>query len=148
MLSDDRGQASAEFIFVTLIVLIIIGSLISVIGSNQAKTQAGDTGGARIMGEKIAETVNTVYINGPGYSVDMNLSTLNSMMNSTNYPFNFTATPGNATINGTLMGIVTVNTGGTNIVVNTIPTRFSGSFPLTNSKVYHVTNVNSVITFT
>ena len=41
MFLDDKGQASAEFIFVTLIAVIVIGSLVSVIGSNQAKTQGG-----------------------------------------------------------------------------------------------------------
>ena len=77
MFLDNKGQASAEFIFITLIAVIVIGSLVSVIGSNQAKTQAGDVGAANIMGQKIAETVNTAYINGNGYSLTLNLSTLN-----------------------------------------------------------------------
>ena len=80
MFSDNKGQASAEFIFITLIAMIVIGSIVGVIGSNQAKTQTGDVGSATIMGQKIAETINTVYINGPGYSITMNLSTLNQGM--------------------------------------------------------------------
>ena len=103
MFLDNKGQASAEFIFITLIAVIIIGSLVSVIGSNQAKTQAGDVGGATVMGQKIAETINTAYINGNGYSIILNLSTLNSGMNSSTYPFAFTAGISNSS--GT--GIVT-----------------------------------------
>jgi hypothetical protein len=145
MLSDDKGQASAEFIFVTLIAIIVIGSLVSVIGSNQAETQSSNVAGAKIMGEKIAETVNTVYINGNGYSIIMNLSTLNSGMNSTTYPFLFTATPSNTTANGTTMGVITVTTGTTNMVINVIPTQFIGTTTLNNNKSYQVTNVNGVI---
>jgi uncharacterized protein (UPF0333 family) len=145
MLSDDKGQASAEFIFVTLIAIIVIGSLVSVIGSNQAETQSSNIAGAKIMGEKIAETVNTVYINGNGYSITMNLSTLNSGLNSTTYPFSFTATPSNITTNGTTMGVITVTSSATNMVINVIPTQFSGISTLKNSAVYNVTNVNGVI---
>ena len=89
MFLDNKGQASAEFIFITLIAVIVIGSLVSVIGSNQAKTQVGDLGAATVMGQKIAETVNTAYINGNGYSLTLNLSTLNSQMNSSILPIYF-----------------------------------------------------------
>ena len=75
---DNKGQASAEFIFVTLIVILIIGGMVSLIGGTQDQTQSANVGAARIMGEKIAATVNTVYINGNGYSIDLDLRTLNS----------------------------------------------------------------------
>ncbi len=143
MFLDDKGQASAEFIFVTLIAVIVIGSLVSVIGSNQAKTQAGDVGGATVMGQKIAETVNTAYINGNGYSLTLNLSTLNSVMNSTANPFAFTAVISNSS--GT--GVVTVTTGASTVAINLIPTQFNGSAinNLNNNHVYTVTNVNGTI---
>jgi hypothetical protein len=143
MFLDDKGQATAEFIFITLIAIIIIGSLVSVIGSNQAKTQAGDVGGASIMGQKIAETVNTAYINGNGYSLTLNLSTLNSGLNSAYYPFTFTAAISNST--GT--GVVTVTTGTNSVAINLIPTQFSGTAinNMNNNHVYTVTNVNGTI---
>jgi hypothetical protein len=143
MFLDNKGQASAEFIFITLIAIIVIGSLVSVIGSNQDKTQVGDVGGATVMGQKIAETVNTAYINGNGYSLSLNLSTLNSTMNSAAYPFNFTAVISNSTGSG----VVTVTTGGSNIAINLIPTKFNGSAlsSLNNTGVYTVTNVNGTI---
>ena len=143
MFSDSKGQASAEFIFITLIAVIVIGSLVSVIGSNQDKTQIGDVGGATIMGQKIAETVNTAYINGNGYSLTLNLSTLNSTMNSTAYPFSFKAVISNSTGSG----VVTVTTGASNIAINLIPTKFSGTKynNLTSNGVYTVTNLNGTI---
>ena len=143
MFLDNKGQASAEFIFITLIAVIVIGSLVSVIGSNQDKTQIGDVGGATIMGQKIAETVNTAYINGNGYSLSLNLSTLNSTMNSSAYPFSFTAVISNSTGSG----VVTVSTGAGNVAINLIPTKFNGSAlnKLNNTGVYTVTNVNGTI---
>jgi hypothetical protein len=143
MFLDNKGQASAEFIFVTLIAVIVIGSLVSVIGSNQDKTQVGDVGGATIMGQKIAETVNTAYINGNGYSLTLNLSTLNSTMNSTAYPFSFTAVISNSTGSG----VVTVTTGANNIAINLIPTKFNGTGynNLTSNGIYTVTNLNGTI---
>ena len=124
MFSDDKGQASAEFIFITFIVIVLVGGLVSMVGSNQVKTQAGDVGGARVMGEKIAETINTVYINGNGYSINMNLTTLNQGMTSTAYPFTFTATISNSTGKG----IVTVNTSPIDVIVNLIPTKINGTY--------------------
>jgi uncharacterized protein (UPF0333 family) len=141
MFLDNKGQASAEFIFITLIAVIVIGSLVSVIGSNQAKTQAGDVGGATVMGQKIAETVNTAYINGPGYSLTLNLSTLNSTMNSTANPFAFTAVISNS--NSTGSGVVTVTTGVSTVAINLIPTQFNGTLNLNNTQVYTVTNVGN-----
>jgi hypothetical protein len=143
MFSDNKGQASAEFIFITLIAVIVIGSLVSVIGSNQDKTQIGDIGGATIMGQKIAETVNTAYINGNGYALTLNLSTLNTTMNSTTYPFSFTAVISNSTGSG----VVTVTTGTNNIAVNLIPKKFNGTAinNLNSNGVYTVTNLNGTI---
>jgi hypothetical protein len=141
MFLDNKGQASAEFIFITLIAVIVIGSLVSVIGSNQAKTQAGDVGGATVMGQKIAETVNTAYINGPGYSLTLNLSTLNSTMNSAANPFAFTAVISNSTGSG----VVTVTTGVSTVAINLIPTQYNGTLNLNNTKVYTVTNINGTI---
>ena len=140
MFSDNKGQASAEFIFITLIAMIVIGSIVGVIGSNQAKTQTGDVGSATIMGQKIAETINTVYINGPGYSITMNLSTLNQGMQSTAYPFSFTAIVSNSTG----AGIVTINTN-PNVSVNLIPSKINGTSTLNNNGIYTVKNVNGTV---
>ena len=141
MFSDNKGQASAEFIFVTLIVIVIIGGLVNVIGSNQDKTQIGDLGGANALGQKIAETINTVYINGNGYTIMLDLKTLNQAMSSTGNPFSLTAVISNST--GT--GIVSVTTGGSTANVNLIPTKINGTLTLNNNNVYQVKNVNGTV---
>jgi len=141
MFSDDKGQASAEFIFITLIALVIIGGLVTIIGSTQDKTQLGDVGGASALGQKIAETVNTVYINGNGYSITMNLSTLNQVLSTTGNLYNITAVISNSSG----AGVVSVTTGGSTTSANLIPTKFNGTLTLNNKQVYTVTNVNGTI---
>ena len=69
--------------------------MVSLIGGTQDQTQSANVGAARIMGEKIAATVNTVYINGNGYSIDLDLRTLNSAMSTGSKPFTYTATINN-----------------------------------------------------
>ena len=141
MFSDNKGQASAEFIFITLIVIVIIGGLVSVIGSNQDKTQIGDLGGANALGQKIAETINTVYINGNGYTIILNLTTLNQVMSSTGNPYNIKAVISNAT--GT--GAIAVTTGGSTVNINLIPSKINGTLTLNNNNVYQVKNVNGTV---
>jgi len=141
MFTDDKGQFSAEFILISLIVLIILGGLISLIGSTMDKTQTADNGGARIMGEKIAETINTAYVGGDGYSIDMDLRTMNQELSSTGSPFSFTAT-----ITNTSTGyVVAVTNSGVSSSVNLIPKKFNGTATLTNNNLYHVKNVNGTI---
>jgi uncharacterized protein (UPF0333 family) len=141
MFKENKGQGSAEFIFVTLIVIVVMGGVLSLIGGAQDKTQTGDVGGARVLGEKIAETINTVYINGNGYSIDLDLRTLNQTLTSTAIPFNFNATVSNTTTGG----LVTVATGGKSVGINMIPKKFNGTLVLTNNNLYHVKNVNGTI---
>lgn len=138
---DNKGQASVEFIFITLIVIVIIGGLVSLIGSTTSQSQTGNVGGSRILGEKIAETINTVYINGNGYSIDLDLTTMNQALSTTSNPFAFTANIKNTT-NG---NFVTVSTGGTSVDVKLIPKNINGIMNLNNNNVYHVTNVNGTI---
>ena len=72
---DQRGFGSIEFIFVSLIVFLIIGGLVSIVGNEMNQTQTGDVAQARVTGEKIAETINTVYINGMGYNITLTVPT-------------------------------------------------------------------------
>ncbi len=138
---DNKGQASAEFIFVTLIVILIIGGMVSLIGGTQDQTQSANVGAARIMGEKIAATVNTVYINGNGYSIDLDLRSLNSAMSTGSKPFTYTATINNS-------GFVRVNTGGGTVDIKLVPNKFNGTLNLNNNNLYHVKNVNGTIVIT
>ncbi len=85
---DEKGIASAELIFVTLIFIIVAGSFISLVSSGMNKTETGDLGKVRIVGEKIATTINTVYKNGAGYSINLDLRDdviYTAVVNSTGY---------------------------------------------------------------
>lgn len=117
--------------------------MVSLIGSTQNQSQTGDVGGARILGEKIAETINTVYINGNGYSIVLDLTTLNQSLSTTSTPFNFTATIKNTTSGS----FVTVSTIGTNVDVKLIPKNINSPI-LYNNKIYNVTNVNGTVLIT
>jgi hypothetical protein len=141
MFTDDKGQFSAEFILISLIALIIMGGFISLIGSTMDKTQTADNGGARIMAEKIAETVNTAYVGGNGYSIDLDLRTMNQELSSTGTPFSFTAT-----ITNTGTGyVVLVSNAGISSTVTLIPKKFNGTSTMNNNNLYHVKNVNGTI---
>lgn len=141
MFLDDKGQASAEILLVTLIAVIIIGGFVSTISSSQDKAQTGDIGGARALGEKIASTVDTVYINGNGYTIDLDLRTLNQALSTPTDTYSFTATLSNAT------GLV-VTTGTSSVTLNVIPRKFNGTTTLNNNGYYHVKNVNGTIQIT
>ncbi len=144
MFNDDRGQFSAEFILISLIVLIILGGLISLVGSTMDKTQTADNGGARIMGEKIAETINTAYVSGNGYSIDLDLRTMNQELSSSGNPFSFSATITNT---GTGYAVLVSNAGSSSSV-SLIPKRFNGTATMNNNNLYHVKNVNGTIQIT
>jgi hypothetical protein len=102
MFLDENGQASVEFLFVTIIVLILIGSFSSIIANEQNQTSTGNLAQSRITGEMTAETINTVYTNGNGYSVNLTV-------------------PNNMTLN-VYSGYVIVNlTTGQNINISFIP---------------------------
>jgi len=86
--SDENGIASAELLFVSLIFLILAGSLVSLIDSNMGRIQTGELAEVRMTGERIAGTINTVYTNGPGYSINLDLRgnvNYTAEVNSTGY---------------------------------------------------------------
>jgi hypothetical protein len=125
---DDRGFASAELIFVTLIVLMIIVGFTGLITSSQEKTQTGNLGEARIIGEKIAEAINTAYIYGDGYSVNLTLPPSPDITASVNNPPNY----------------VTVIYGSQNVSIKLIPKNVQ-NIDLTSNHIYTVTNSNGTI---
>jgi hypothetical protein len=128
---DNRGFASAEFIFVTLIALIIMGSMVTLVSSEMDKTQIGNLGQARILGEKIATTINTAYANGQGYSIDINIP----------------ATPiVSASVNNVTPGYVTVSNAGKSVAIKLIPQNVT-PITLTSNSNYHVINNGTTINF-
>ncbi|MEN6292545.1 MAG: hypothetical protein ABFC34_00460 [Methanobacterium sp.] len=129
---DSRGQASAELILATVIFMVIALSLIQLTSSEMDKTDSGNLGQVRMIGESVAETINTVYINGPGYSANLTLPS--SPANYTVYVYS----------NGNLSMFYHNN----NITIKLIPTSIQ-SFSMTNNGTPHqVKNNNGTIQFT
>jgi uncharacterized protein (UPF0333 family) len=133
MFLDENGQASVEFLFITLVVLIIIGGFVSLISNEQGQTSTGNIAQARITGEMVAETINTVYTNGAGYSV--NLTVPNNMTLVINNP------PGYVTVNSVFWnGLQYTNL--QNVSVKFIPWNIQNG-TLNTDTTYTVTNNGS-----
>jgi len=99
---DDKGVLSTDLLFATLIVILIVAGMVSLVESELSKTQIGELGKARMAGERVAEAINTVYVNGPGYEVNLTLppgtytiNVNNGMItvNYENYKINLTIIP-------------------------------------------------------
>lgn len=130
---DQKGIATADLLFATLIAIVIMASMVSTIGNEASKSQSGDLGTIRVVGEKVAETVNIVYTNGNGYAMNL---TLTNVTNSSNYTI------------GVSNGGVLVNYQGKTININTLPKINVTSVNMTQGKMYLVKNNNGTITFT
>ncbi|MDI6724789.1 MAG: hypothetical protein QMD61_09120 [Methanobacterium sp.] len=128
---DNRGLASAELLFVTLIFLIMAGGLINLASSGMDITETGNLGEVRMIGERIAEVINTAYINGNGYSINMSLPN----------DFNYTAC-----INSS--GFINMKYNNQNITVKVLPVDKIQDITMTNGQRYAVKNNNGTITFT
>lgn len=128
---DDKGMATAELLFVTLIALVIIGSMLSLVSNEINQQQIGDLGQPRMAGENIAAALNTVYNNGHGYSVTIHLdpdpsydALIQSAGNSSN---------------------LTIFTSGKNVTIPIIPKRFNSTYTLSSGNNYQISNVDGTI---
>jgi len=135
---DDKGLASAELIFITFIILIVLAGMTSVISGELSKTKTADLAKGRALGEQIAGAINTVYINGNGYSANITI------------PANITSPASTITINDTTDSVNVIYNGQT-VSVKVIPknvTTFSTTSSTTAAKILTINNVNGTITFT
>lgn len=128
---DDRGMATAELIFATFIALVVIGAMLGMVSDEINQNQVGNLGESRISGESIAEALNTVYINGNGYSAVIRLdpdppftAVIDSTGNSSN---------------------LTIFNSGQNVTIPIIPKRFNSSYTLTSGSNYQINNNNGTL---
>ena len=102
---DQKGIATADLLFATLIAIVIMGSLVSSINNEISKSQSGDLGNIRVIGEKVAESVNIVYTNGNGYNMNL---TLTNVTNSSNYTISVDNNGVKVNYNGKIINISTI----------------------------------------
>jgi hypothetical protein len=123
---DEKGFGSVEFIFVTLIALILIAGLSSMVSSETNQIQTGDIAQTRMTGEKMAEIVNTVYMNGVGYTITLTVPASTTVY--INNPSGFLS--------------IYSSKNGANISVKIIPKNIQ-STSLTAGNRYNVTHANN-----
>lgn len=128
---DNKGMATAELLFVTLIALVIIGAMLGLVTTGINNQEIGSLGESRIAGETIAEALNTAYINGDGYSVTIHLDPDPT----------FTAEIASAGNSSTL----TIYNSGKNVTIPIIPKRFNSSYTLSSGKDYQIINIDGNI---
>jgi hypothetical protein len=131
LIKDQKGIASAELLFATLLALILLSGMIALSSSLMDKSQTGAIGEGRIWGEKTAEALNTVYIKGNGYSVDLELDS----------DVNFTMD-----INST--GYITVFVNGRTTNVKFFSKKLFNNYTLISGERYQIKNINGTIQIT
>jgi len=128
---DNKGMATAELLFVTLIALVVIGAMLGLVSTGINNQEIGSLGESRIAGETIAEAINTAHINGNGYSVTIRLDPDPT----------FTAVVGSVGNSSTL----TIYNSGKNVTIPIIPKRFNSSYTLSSGKDYQIINIDGNI---
>ncbi|SCG85646.1 hypothetical protein [Methanobacterium congolense] len=134
---DNKGFATAELLFVTLIILVIMAGMLSLISGEMDKTQTGNLGQVRAEGEIIAEAINTAYLNGNGYTINLDLPKYDK-----NDSIQFTAV---TTSKGTT-NFLTINYGTQSFDIQLIPKKVE-SYTMDSEQKYHIKNDNGTITF-
>ena len=111
--------------------MILLVGLSNLVSSESSQVQTGNIAQSRMTGEKIAEIINTVYINGIGYTISVTIPS--TMTVYTNNPAGF-------------ISVYSSNTG-TNISIKVIPKNIQTSI-LNGGNMYNVThNASDTITF-
>ena len=129
---DSKGQMSAYFIFATLLVIIIMGSLVTIISDRmETVTTTEELGNARMIAENVAEAVNKVYAGGNGHSLTI---TLPADINDQDYTVNVNSNGVFIEING--------NTGKAYIAAKRI-TVDTPDGQMHNGQNYKITNVKN-----
>jgi hypothetical protein len=128
---DSKGIATVDLLFATLLAVIIIGSMVSLVNTEINQSTSGDFGNARLVGEKVAQAINTVYTNGNGYSLNL---TLPSNINYSIF------------VNNTGFLTVSFNTQSTKIKL--IPQTNITSITMTAGNSYRIWNKNGTISIT
>ena len=128
---DSKGQASAELILATVVFFVIAITLFKLASSEIDKTESGNPGQVRMIGESVAETINTVYINGPGYSANLTLP----------------SSPADYIVNVNSNGNLSVLYHNNNITIKLVPTNVQSFNMKNNGTSYQVINNNGTIQF-
>ncbi len=71
---DNRGVMTVDLIFAILLIIIVAGSIITVVSDRiDTASQTEELSKARITADNIAEAINKVYSGGTGHSANISL---------------------------------------------------------------------------
>jgi hypothetical protein len=139
---DDKGVGSAELLFATMIFIIVIGGMVNLVGTELTGNQTAELSEVRMIGETIAEAINTAFINVQSNSTGNSTGNYSVNLTMPNNP-NFTAIIGS---NGSL-STLTMNYKGNSTVIQLIPPNVT-NFNMTPGNRYQVKATNNTVTFT
>lgn len=111
--------------------------MLSLISGEMDKTQTGNLGQVRAEGEIVAEAINTVYLNGNGYTINLDLPKYDK-----DNSIQFTAV---TTTKGTT-NFLTINYGAQSFDIHLIPKKVE-SYTMDSEQKYQIKNDNGTITF-
>lgn len=63
---DIGGQLSADFLFATLLLIIILGALTSIVSSGMDTANNAEFAKAKVLADSVSRSINSVYTNGEG----------------------------------------------------------------------------------
>lgn len=131
MFNDEKGMATVDLLFATFLAIIIFGVFVASVDSSMDKADLSDFGHMRMVGEKVVASIDKVYTNGPGYSVNV---TITEVMNASY----------NIIVNEN--GVVTVKYGSNKVDLQTVPKTNIQSTTLDSGKTYSINNNDGAIT--
>lgn len=137
MFSDEKGMATVDLIFATFLAIIIFGIFVASVDSSMDKADLSDFGHMRMVGEKVVASIDKVYSNGPGYTVNVTITNVGNPPNYNPYEINVDS-EGNVTVIGA----------GNSVTLHSIPKSNIQSANLKSGVTYTVNNTGENIIFT
>ena len=77
---DQKGILSADLIFATLLLLMVIASALSVISTGMDSAENTEFSKAKVLADSVASTINTAYTNGDGNYIIFNFDNSSSTL--------------------------------------------------------------------
>lgn len=117
VLGSNRAQVTLEGILISFIALFIILSLTNLqLERLYLARETGEAGEIKMVGELLAQGINTAYANGPGFSLYIPPEILN-----------YTRMQASNPITGLKLGAIVINTSSREIILTKGPSRTGGN---------------------
>lgn len=128
---DQKGVLSADFIFATLLLLVVITAGLSVVSTGMDTAQSAEFSKAKVLADSLSRNINAVYTDGDGSYILFNLTS----------DFNYTVYISNSGVNVEYQG---KNASSSIIPYNDLNSPSTTMHP---GEVYNITNNGGTITF-